>query len=67
MLQIPNDILENDVHFPSFFSFCPPELEARAARGGGRALSGTIAGKHPLPENVYDVYMKSWGDVDLAM
>jgi hypothetical protein len=22
--------------------------------------------KHPLPENVYNVYMKSWGDVDLS-
>jgi len=22
--------------------------------------------KHPLPENVYDVYMKAWGDVELA-
>jgi integrase len=22
--------------------------------------------KHPLPENVYDVYMKAWGDVDLT-
>ncbi|MGZ7112124.1 MAG: hypothetical protein ACXVIU_12565 [Halobacteriota archaeon] len=22
--------------------------------------------KHPLPENVYDVYMKSWADVHLA-
>ncbi|MGB7902353.1 MAG: tyrosine-type recombinase/integrase [Halobacteriota archaeon] len=22
--------------------------------------------KHPLPENVYDVYMKSWGDVELS-
>ena len=22
--------------------------------------------KHPLPEHVYDVYMKSWGDVQLA-
>lgn len=23
--------------------------------------------KHPLPEHVYDSYMKSWADVDLAM
>ena len=22
--------------------------------------------KHPLPENIYDVYMKSWRDVELA-
>jgi hypothetical protein len=22
--------------------------------------------KHPLPETVYDVYMKSWGDVELS-
>lgn len=22
--------------------------------------------KHPLPEHVYDVYMKSWRDVQLA-
>ncbi len=22
--------------------------------------------KHPLPEHVYDIYMKSWRDVDLA-
>jgi hypothetical protein len=23
--------------------------------------------KHPLPENVFDVYVKAWGDVDLKM
>jgi hypothetical protein len=22
--------------------------------------------KHPLPEHVYDAYMKRWGDVQLA-
>jgi len=22
--------------------------------------------KHPLPEDVYDIYLRSWGDVDLT-
>ena len=43
-----------------FFYFCPLPATRRAHQGIGVDWSHY---KHLLPEHVYNVYMKSWGDV----
>ncbi|MGZ4906863.1 MAG: hypothetical protein ACXV5T_09080 [Halobacteriota archaeon] len=47
---------------------CPPQRQSNRAYVLMHGVSGVdwVHYEHLLPEHVHDVYMKSWGDVQLA-